>query len=61
MAFGHGPHYCVGALLARMETELLVSAFLDRFPRLRFAVPVTELRWQRGVLIRGPEALPVTW
>ncbi|MCC5033555.1 cytochrome P450 [Streptomyces sp. WAC 00631] len=61
VAFGHGPHYCVGALLARMETELLVSAFLDRFPRLRFAVPVTELRWQRGALIRGPEALPVTW
>ncbi|MGA4798499.1 cytochrome P450 [Streptomyces lavendulocolor] len=61
VAFGYGPHFCVGAMLARMESELLVDAFLDRFPGLRFAVPVEEVRFRRGALIRGPESLPVTW
>ncbi|MEU1332856.1 cytochrome P450 [Streptomyces sp. NPDC005865] len=61
VAFGHGPHFCVGAMLARLETELLITAVVDRFPGLRFAVPVEELRWRPGALIRGPEALPVTW
>ncbi|MBQ0988311.1 cytochrome P450 [Streptomyces sp. F63] len=61
VAFGHGPHYCPGGLLAAMEAELLVGAWLDRFPRLRFAVPADRLRWQRGALIRAAESLPVTW
>ncbi|GGR26929.1 cytochrome P450 [Streptomyces roseolus] len=61
VAFGHGPHYCPGATLARMESEILLGSLWTRFPGLRLAVPEEELRWQRGALIRGPEALPVTW
>ncbi|MEU3777306.1 cytochrome P450 [Streptomyces sp. NPDC032472] len=61
VAFGYGPHYCPGATLARMEAEILLTSLWDRFPDLRLAVPVEELRWQRGALIRGPEALPVHW
>ncbi|MEU6488638.1 cytochrome P450 [Streptomyces sp. NPDC046887] len=61
VAFGYGPHYCVGAMLARLESELLVDAFCDRFPGLRLAVPPEEVPFRRGALIRGPEALPVTW
>ncbi|WP_351222271.1 cytochrome P450 [Streptomyces sp. NPDC002133] len=61
VAFGYGPHYCVGGLLARLETELLVHTVLDRFPELRLAVPEEELRWRPGALIRGPEGLPVIW
>ncbi|MDG4863053.1 cytochrome P450 [Streptomyces sp. T-3] len=61
VAFGHGPHYCVGGMLARLEQELLLDALVDRFPGLRFAVPEAELRWRPGALIRGPEGLPVTW
>lgn len=61
VAFGYGPHSCVGAMLARMGSELLVDALLDRFPRLRFAVPAGEVRFRRGAFIRGPESLPVTW
>ncbi|WP_328707685.1 cytochrome P450 [Streptomyces mesophilus] len=61
VAFGHGPHYCVGGMLARLECELLVSTLLDRLPDLTLAVPVDELRWRPGALIRGPEGLPVTW
>ncbi|MEU9854742.1 cytochrome P450 [Streptomyces sp. NPDC047974] len=61
VAFGHGPHYCPGATLARMESEILLGSLWTRFPGLRLAVPEEELRWQRGALIRGPETLPVTW
>ena len=61
VAFGHGPHFCPGAILARMETELLMDALLDRLPGLRLAVPADRVPWRRGALIRGPEALPVTW
>ncbi|MFF2848073.1 cytochrome P450 [Streptomyces sp. NPDC058001] len=61
VSFGHGPHYCVGGILAKMESELLVSTLLDRLPGLRLAVPPSEVPWRRGALIRGPEALPVTW
>ncbi|MFV2119218.1 cytochrome P450 [Streptomyces sp. Act-28] len=61
VAFGHGPHFCTGTLLARMEIELLVEMFLDRLPEVRLAVPAEEVPWRRSALIRGPEALPVTW
>ncbi|MFF7359186.1 cytochrome P450 [Streptomyces filipinensis] len=61
VAFGHGPHYCPGAALARMESEIILGSLWRRFPRLRLAVPEEQLRWQRGALIRGPEALPVEW
>ncbi|MGA5194425.1 cytochrome P450 [Streptomyces exfoliatus] len=61
VAFGHGPHYCPGSALARIESEILVESLWTRFPDLRLAVPEDQLRWQRGALIRGPETLPVTW
>ncbi len=61
VSFGYGPHFCPGAMLARLESELLVDALLDRFPGIRFTVPAGELRWRPGALIRGPEGLPVTW
>ncbi|MFD5558705.1 cytochrome P450 [Streptomyces sp. NPDC127068] len=61
VSFGHGPHYCVGGILAKMEAELMVSTLVDRLPGLRLAVPPQEVPWRKGALIRGPEALPVTW
>lgn len=61
IAFGHGPHYCPGSTLARMESEILLDSLWKRFPDLRLAVPEDRLEWQRGALIRGPETLPVTW
>jgi biflaviolin synthase len=61
LAFGNGPHYCTGAVLARLQTELLIDTLLDRLPGLRLAVPPEEVRWRRKTLIRGPQTLPVTW
>ncbi|MCG7203618.1 cytochrome P450 [Streptomyces arenae] len=61
VAFGFGPHYCPGGQLGRLEEELLVDALLDRLPGLRLAVPPEQVPFRKGALIRGPEALPVTW
>ncbi|MDF3299523.1 cytochrome P450 [Streptomyces tropicalis] len=61
VSFGFGPHYCPGGRLARLESQLLVDALLDRVPGLRLAVPPDEVPFRKGALIRGPEALPVTW
>jgi cytochrome P450 len=56
LAFAHGPHFCLGAHLARLETELAVAAIIS-LPGLRLsgrAVP-------RGVVFRKPAALYATW
>ncbi|MFF9362532.1 cytochrome P450 [Streptomyces griseoluteus] len=61
LAFGFGPHYCPGGMLARLESELLVDVLLDQVPGLKLAVPPEEVPFRKGALIRGPESLPVTW
>ncbi|MFF5018967.1 cytochrome P450 [Streptomyces sp. NPDC001165] len=61
LTFGHGPHFCLAALMARMEAEVMIKAVLDRFPGVRLAVPADEVEFQREGLIRGPRTLPVTW
>jgi cytochrome P450 len=61
LAFGHGIHFCLGAALARMEGQLALRALLERFPRLRLAVPVADLHWNHGdgLVLRGLSELPV--
>ncbi len=61
MAFGYGTHYCLGANLARLELIEVIRQLTARFPDMRLAVPVAEMRWKRGTSIRGPLELPVRW
>ncbi|QUQ68062.1 cytochrome P450 [Kutzneria sp. CA-103260] len=61
IAFGHGVHHCLGAQLARLELQVAVGTVLRRLPGLRFAVPVEEVPFKQGRLIRGLQALPVAW
>ena len=61
LAYGNGHHFCTGAVLARMQTELLVDTFLERLPGLRLAVPADQVAWRRKTMIRGPRTLPCTW
>lgn len=61
LAFGSGPHSCPGAVLARLEAELLLETLLDRVPGLKAALPPEQVPFKKGTWLRGPEALPVTW
>ena len=61
LTFGHGPRFCVGAPLARIELHMLFAALLDRFPTMRLAVPVESLRGRDELLTGGLVELPVTW
>jgi len=61
LAFGHGAHYCLGAPLARIELQAVFSQLLARFPKMRLAVPVGQLRVRSGTLTGGLTKLPVEW
>jgi cytochrome P450 len=61
LSFGHGGHYCLGAPLARIELQAVFSQLLARFPKMRLAVPVEQLRVRSGALIGGLTKLPVEW
>lgn len=61
LALGHGIHYCLGAPLARLETEIALGALLERFPRLGLDVPVDRLVWRPSMRTRGLRALPVRY
>ena len=47
LGFGRGPHFCLGAPLARLEAQIALATLLGRLPGLRLAVPLEELRWRR--------------
>ncbi|CAL9332826.1 cytochrome P450 [Streptomyces sp. enrichment culture] len=61
IAFGQGPHFCLGAPLARAELQCALEALTGRLPGLRLARPAPELHWHRGMLVRGLVELPVVW
>ncbi|MFE1319059.1 cytochrome P450 [Kitasatospora phosalacinea] len=61
MAFGHGPHHCIGAALARLELQEAMSALLERFPGLHLPGGRESVQWQFGVIVRGPVSMPVGW
>ncbi len=58
LAFGLGPHICLGAPLARLEAELALAGLLRRFPDFRGA-PEPPAR-RASVVLRGPLALPLS-
>lgn len=61
VAFGHGPHHCIGAQLARLELQEALKAILERFPELRLADGRDGVKWEYGVIVRGPSLLRVAW
>ncbi|WP_235883483.1 cytochrome P450 [Saccharopolyspora elongata] len=61
LAFAHGPWHCLGAPLARIELRTVFASLLPRFPSLRLAVPVEELRLSADSFTSKLVELPVTW
>lgn len=58
LTFATGPHFCLGARLARTELRVVTQTLLERFPDLRFD-PGCDPPFMRGALLRGPSAMPV--
>lgn len=59
LALGHGIHYCLGAPLARAETEIALAALLERFPEL--ALAEADVTWRPSLRARGLVKLPVRY
>jgi cytochrome P450 len=60
IAFSDGPHFCLGAHLARLEGRVAVGAILDRLPDLRLDPQGTDPHVV-GFAFRSPTAVPVTF
>ncbi|MCQ4079961.1 cytochrome P450 [Streptomyces sp. RB6PN25] len=61
VAFGYGPHQCLGQQLARAELQTTLTSLFARFPGLRPAVSLDEAAFRDDMLIYGLHRLPVTW
>lgn len=59
LSLGHGPHYCLGAPLARLEATTALEALFTRFPDLDLAVPEDGLTRHAGFVGNSVRALPV--
>lgn len=57
LAFAHGPHFCLGVDLARLQARVAVQTLLDRLPGLRLDAPAEP----RGLVFRKPEGVHVSW
>jgi cytochrome P450 len=58
LAFGGGPHHCLGAALARLEGRIAVTRLVQRFPGLAFD-PAEEVTWNGRISLHGPARLPI--
>jgi cytochrome P450 family 144 len=58
LAFGRGIHYCVGAVLARVEARIVLSVLLDRTTSITLD-PERAPRWVKSLMVRRHEELPI--
>jgi cytochrome P450 len=61
LAFGLGPHYCLGAPLARAEIRTALWTLLNRLPDVHLAIPREQLPWKPDYRQHALTALPVTF
>lgn len=61
LSFGAGPHYCLGAWLARLELQLSLHRLAARFPGLRLECPADPVVWRQGTTFRSARHIAVVW
>ncbi len=59
VGFGGGIHFCLGAQLARIETEIGITRLLERFPEIRVAQSTNTLKWSAKTGLRSLKRLPL--
>ncbi len=67
LAFAFGPHFCLGAALARMEGQLAIGTILRRLPQIQLEPPFSadsrleDFPWRDNPVFHGLESLPVVF
>jgi cytochrome P450 len=61
VAFSFGPHYCLGASLARLEVRIALTHLLERAPGFRRANPAEQFAYRPGFFIRSVERLDLVY
>ncbi len=61
VAFGGGPHRCVGLALARMEVKVMAREIVRHLDNIKLAIPVEDIRYVPTVATRTIESLPITF
>jgi cytochrome P450 len=56
LSFSEGAHHCLGAPLARLELQVVLSSVLERFPGIRLAA---EPEWRDNISFRAMARMPV--
>ncbi|MEH2368198.1 cytochrome P450 [Nostoc sp.] len=57
LAFADGIHYCLGAILTRIEAEIAITALVQQLPDLKLSQD--KLEWRNKIAFRSLKALPV--
>lgn len=61
LAFGNGPHSCLGQALARTELQVVLEVLLRKLPTLELDVEAADLRPVEGLVVGGLSEVPVRW
>ncbi|WP_426732642.1 cytochrome P450 [Myxococcus faecalis] len=57
LTFGHGIHYCLGVMLARMEASIALEELIPHVSRMELRTE--RIDWTTSLVVRGPATLPV--
>ncbi len=58
VAFGHGVHFCIGAMLSRLEGRIAIPALVRRFPDMRMSDDAAD--WRETAVLRGLNSLRIS-
>ena len=57
LAFGAGPHNCLGSHLAQLEGQIAISTLVNRYPKM--SLDTEELQWEENLMVHGLTSLLV--